>query len=66
VANHRHGFYLILRQEDQITCLTQLMWFQLLSKPPPTQTFSDFMGFAEVAGTLVGLLPNSKVRTPHY
>lgn len=65
MANHRHGFYLILRQEDQITYLIQLTLFRLSSKPPPTQTFSDFYGFAEVAGTLAGLLQNSKVSTPH-
>ena len=46
--------------------IIQSMSFRLLSKSTPIQTVSDFKGFAEVAGTLVGLLPNSKVRAPHY
>ncbi len=44
--------------------LIQLMLFRLLSKSPPIPTVSDFKGFAEAVGTLVGLLPNSKVRAP--
>ena len=49
-----------------VTIIIQSMSFRLLSKSTPIQTASDFKGFAEVAGTFVGLLPNSKVRAPHY
>jgi len=51
---------------QRMTIIIQSMSFRLLSKSTPIQTVSDFKGFAEAAGTLVGLLPNSKVRAPHY
>jgi len=51
---------------QRMTIIIQSMSFRLLSKSTPIQTVRDFKGFAEVAGTFVGLLPNSKVRAPHY
>ena len=51
---------------QRVTIIIQSRSYRLLSKSTPIQTASDFKGFAEVAGTFVGLLPNSKVRAPHY
>jgi len=49
-SGFRHGFYLILRPENQITWLTQLMWFQLSSQAQQILAVSNFKGFSELLG----------------